>query len=279
MKSTSINIKDSSFKNELRKLGLVLDIETGHLFYDKMFTPLKLSIEVVIVRHGETYGNCGQSTQEGTIDFKKVELGIKNRDMRIYQGNVDMPINQLTLIGKQQALESSVKLEEDFLKREWIPDLILHSPLSRAKETGLAFVKRNGFENRYIAHSGLKEMSFGAWENRRICDVDPQSDCHLLYLNQNVLVKESGFDRHETYQEAESFCETLLRAHRIFTEFDQQYPRKKLLLFSHSMFGAAACILAGRGQQVDHDDYLAFDGKRKNGSSYALPHAVPILLF
>ena len=77
------------------------------MYYDHEFKPIKLSIELIIIRHGETYGNCGQSTIEGEIDYELVNLGIKNREKRIYQGDVNKEINQLTQLGKQQALEAS----------------------------------------------------------------------------------------------------------------------------------------------------------------------------
>ena len=56
------------------------------------------------------------------------------------------------------------------------------------------------------------------------------------------------------------------------------YAKKKILIFSHSMWGAACCILLGHGKKVEHGNYLAFDGKHKNGTPYSLVHATPFLL-
>ncbi|HRE31356.1 MAG TPA: hypothetical protein PLD88_05215, partial [Candidatus Berkiella sp.] len=80
------------------------------------------------------------------------------------------------------------------------------------------------------------------------------------------------------YQVAESFCNLLARAAGVLQWLDNNFARKKILLFSHSMFGAACCILLGKGNYVENDDYLAFDGKRSDGTSYVMPHATPIKL-
>lgn len=262
----------------LQNLGIDLDAETGHLFYQKTFKPLKINLSIILVRHGETYGNCGQSTKEGNIDHRLVELNIKNKENRIYQGRVDKNINQLTLFGKEQAEKASLILEKEFLGKGWVPDMIFHSPLSRAKETGEIFVKRNKLEDCYFVNEEIAEMSFGQWENRRICDMESTSLCHSFYRTQNAFIKESGIDCHGHYQEAESFCEVLLRAHETLLTLEKKFPGLNLILFSHAMFGAACAILFGLGKIVENGHYLAFDGKDHNGISYALPHARPFLI-
>src|SRR5690242_10212174 len=104
-------------KQELVKLGIKLDEKTGQIFYREDFIPMKIDFELLFVRHGETYGNCGQSTRTGEIDWNKVKFGIKNKDQRIYQGNVDTEINQLTTYGKQQAQEVAEKLTQRFIQQ------------------------------------------------------------------------------------------------------------------------------------------------------------------
>ena len=59
---------------------------------------------------------------------------------------------------------------------------------------------------------------------------------------------------------------------------EKDYAGKKIILFSHSMFGAACCILYGKARQVENERYLAFDGKSKNGEHYIMPNATPVLL-
>lgn len=265
-------------ENNLEKLGIIVESGTGHLRYASHFTPLKLSCSLIFVRHGETYGNCGQSLNNATIDKKMVKIGVKNHGYRIYQGNVDEEINQLTTLGQQQAEEVALKIEKNFFHQGWEPDAILHSPLSRAKETGIPLIKRNNLWARFHVNNKIREMSFGAWDNRRICDIPPDDSCHLFYKDQNSLVKKSGVNGNNVYQEGENFCEVIVRANQALQEINHLYTRKRVILFSHSMFGAACLILLGKAQKIECDDYLAFDGKRNDGTHYAMPHAQPFIL-
>lgn len=253
-------------QDKLKELGILLDPATGHVLYQADFQPLDLNnAEVVFVRHGETYGNCGQSTAEGKIDNNLVSLGIKDKEhKRIFQGNVDEEINQLTEHGKKQAQEVAVKLKKDLLDKEWIPYKILVSPLTRAKDTALPFVQQNKFEDRYVECKQITEMAFGTVDNRRICDIPLEDPCHSFYLNQDALVKNP---------QGENFCEVLLRANSFLQELKANYAGKRILIFSHSMFGAACCILLGKGQKIENDNYLAFDG-----ANYTMPNATPFPL-
>ena len=268
----------TQIQTRLQNLGILLESKTGHIFYSNEFKPLTLNFDLVFVRHGETYGNCGQSTADGDIDIESVNLSIKNRDKRIYQGNVDTEINQLTKDGIKQATAAADKLKEDFLGNGWAPDIIFISPLKRAKDTALPFISINDLESRCIIHEGIKEMSFGLWDNRRVCDLPSNNSCHLFYLNQHALVKDSGINGNGLYNDGENFCEVVLRAYEVLMEINNKHNGKKILMFSHSMFGAACSILLGKGQQIENDTYLAFDGKRTDGTYYTMPNATPILL-
>lgn len=261
---------------QLKELGIVLDMD-GHLFYDREYKAFPFSFELAFVRHGETYGNCGQSTHLAKIDYDLVRLGVKDREKRIYQGNVDTEINQLTEEGKKQANQLAITLEEKLLNKGWKPDVILHSPLTRAKETGLPFVERHGFNNIYLAYDDIREMQFGSWENRRICDLEHNNPCHLFYMTQHALIKNSGMDVNSIYRPGESFSEVLLRAYRVLLELEKNYSGKKILIFSHSMFGSACKILLGKGEMIENGNYLAFDGKRSDGTYYTMPFASPFL--
>lgn len=262
----------------LKELGIILDIPTGHLFYDPQFKPIQLGFELAFARHGETYGNCGQTTKAGTIDHDLVKLEVKDKERRVYQGDVDAEINQLTATGKQQAEDLATRLETELLAKNWQPSIILFSPLSRAKNTGIPFVEKTGLTKHYFPCHDIKEMKFGAWENRRICDLEFENPCHLFYLTNHALVKSNGVDAHGIYQVGECFAEVILRAHKSLRLLEQDLSSEKVLMFSHSMFGAACRILFGKGQTAENDNFLAFDGKRRDGSSYALPFATPFLL-
>ncbi len=122
----------NNLQKNLMALGIALEPKTGHLFYANNFKPMELEFELVFVRHGETYGNCGQSTTTGEVDYSLVTSEKEGHEKRIYQGNYT-EINQLTELGKQQALKAAEKLENQLLKNDWEPDVIFHSPLSKQK--------------------------------------------------------------------------------------------------------------------------------------------------
>ncbi|HTM63965.1 MAG TPA: histidine phosphatase family protein [Gammaproteobacteria bacterium] len=266
------NKSDQELKHELSKLGIDLDIISGHLFYSPEFKPLTLDFDLVFVRHGETFGNCGQSTSNGEIDQVLVMGNIKDSEKRIYQGNVDENINQLTEYGKQQARDTAEKLKHHYSQNNSEPDIILMSPLTRAIDTATPYIINNNFHHRSYIYDDIREMSFGSWDNRRVCDLHSDNRCHLFYLDQHALVKDT------TIPGAESFCDVILRAHKALTDLNDYYLNKRILMFSHSMLGAACCILLGKGQIIENGNHLAFDGKRKDGSYYTMPNATPFSL-
>lgn len=273
-----IHYSDKLMQQKLQILGLKLNTDTGHLYYSDIFTPLTLDFELVFVRHGETYGNCGQATSKGKIDFDAVQEDERDTNKRVFQGDVDSAINQLTTRGKAQALAVAQQLEKDLLANDWLPDTIFYSPLTRAKDTGLPFVIRNNLQNRYTCHPGIKEMSFGSWDNRRVCDLTSEDECHTFYRNQHALVKNSGINGNGVQATGESFCDVLLRAYQVLQELNRTHSKRKVLMFSHSMFGAACCILLGKGQVIENGTYLAFDGIRNNNEPYIMPHTTPFLM-
>lgn len=275
--SDPLIIKKKIMLSFFNKIGININLNKGQLSYQRNFEPMHLNFELVFIRHGETYGNAGFSTQNGEIDLNAVKLGNRCHEKRIFQGNVDEPINQLTDLGKQQAVAAANQLFD----QHWIPDIIFHSPLKRAKDTGLPFVellKKNNISCEYRECPNIRELSFGAWENRRVCDMPIKHPCHQFYQMQNALIKEDGDNIHGNFCEAESFYQVLLRAYETLNQFNEQYHGKKILMYSHSMFGAACCILMGKGKVIENGHYLAFDGKKRDGSSYTMPNATPFFL-
>jgi mannitol-1-phosphate/altronate dehydrogenase/broad specificity phosphatase PhoE len=263
---------------KLKLLGVNVEKETGHLFYEPYFTPLKLEYDLVFIRHGETYGNCGQVNSEGNINFNLVKAGIKDHEKRIFQGNVDEDANQLTKTGRAQSHLLVKKIEEMLIDKNWNPEFVLLSPLKRAKETSYPFVAKYNLQSLSKTVAEIREMSFGQWDNRRICDLADEDECHFFYKNQNSLVKKSGTNGSGSFQEAESFCEVLIRARNILLKLNDIYKCKRIVMFSHSMFGAACCILLGKAQLFENSSYIAFDGKRTDGSYYTMPNATPFLM-
>jgi len=242
-------------------LGLSLDVAGGQVAYASDFEKkrVELCFDFIYCRHGKTTGNT---------------------EPRVYQGYVDEPSNALNEIGLGQAQEAADKLDE--LKLE--PDLIVLSPLSRAAETGLAFVRRHPeLEKRVEYWEEAAEMRFGAWDNVMVKDLASDNICHLFYLTQNAVVKPA-----EPYVRpsdgkafaAENFVEMASRMHGVLLRLNEEMKplaekggkTPLVIMYGHSMAGAALQILTGNGKVVDGEAYLGFDGK------YILPNATPVFL-
>ena len=149
-------------------LGLSLDVATGRISYAPTFKKPDLGAELWYCRHGKTGGNT---------------------EPRVYQGYVDEPHNALNAIGTQQAEDAADKLEKLGVK----PDLVVLSPLSRAADTGKAFLRRNGSDRVAVeTWPSSAEMQFGDWDNMMVKDMPTESICHLFYLAQNAVVKSAG---------------------------------------------------------------------------------------
>src|SRR5687768_8044551 len=110
MMNKHAQLGETELRSVLNEFGLDVEIQSGHLSYNHDFKPLELTTQIVFIRHGETYGNCGQITSEGSVDQELIRLGLKNKMQRVFQGYVDTEANQLTAYGKQQALQVAEKL-------------------------------------------------------------------------------------------------------------------------------------------------------------------------
>ncbi|KAL3925610.1 MAG: hypothetical protein SGPRY_003606 [Prymnesium sp.] len=242
-------------------MGLDLDLHGGQVSYAQGFEEklVPLCFSFLYCRHGKTTGNT---------------------EPRVYQGFVDEPQNALNQIGLDQAEEAADKL--DALQLD--PDLIVLSPLSRAAETGLAYVRRHPeLEERVEYWDDAAEMRFGAWDNVMVKDLDEESIGHLFYLDQNTVVKtKEPYVRPSDGKafESENFIDTLERMHGVLRRLNEQMAPKAaqsdkpplVIMYGHSMAGAALSILTGNGKQVDDQSYLGFDGK------YIMPNATPVYL-
>jgi len=241
-------------------LGLKLDAANGQVSYAADFEDKRvpLCFDFVYCRHGKTTGNT---------------------EPRVYQGYVDEPENALNEIGLGQAQEAADKL--DALKLD--PDLIVLSPLSRAAETGLAYVRRHPeLEKRVEYWEDAAEMRFGAWDNVMVKDLEDENICHLFYLAQNAVVKpDAPYVRPSDGKsfEAENFVEMAERMKGVLDKLNARMAslakdgkQPLVIMYGHSMAGAALQILTGNGNVVDGQSYLGFDGK------YILPNAQPVFL-
>ncbi|KAH8045941.1 Histidine phosphatase [Aureococcus anophagefferens] len=160
-----------------------------------------------------------------------------NTEPRVYQGYVDEPSNALNEIGLQQAEDAAQKLEALGLE----PDLVVLSPLARAADTGKAFLKRRS-DIAVATWESTAEMKFGDWDNVMVKDLPKDSICHLFYLAQSASSRPAGLRRGRRAAAAKG-------------------GGKRVLLYGHSMCGAALGILTGNGKVVDGESFLGFDGK------------------
>lgn len=240
-------------------LGLTLDVAGGQIAYADDFEVMPLCFDFVYCRHGKTTGNT---------------------EPRVYQGYVDEPSNALNEIGLKQAQDAADLF--DGLKLD--PDLIVFSPLSRASETGLAYVRRHPeLEAKVEYWEDAAEMRFGKWDNKMVKDMEDDSICHLFYLTQNAVVK--TFEPYVrpsdgTAFAAENFVEMATRMQGMLRKLNEKMKpvaqakgaAPLVIMYGHSMAGAALQILTGNGKVVEGKTYLGFDGK------YILPNAQPVFL-
>jgi len=240
-------------------LGISVDVPNGQVAYAADFDSkrLPLCFDFIYCRHGKTTGNT---------------------EPRVYQGYVDEPQNALNDIGLAQAEEAADKLDALAVQ----PDLIVLSPLSRAAETGRAFVRRHPeLGQRTEEWEDAAEMRFGAWDNVMVKDLADDNICHLFYLAQNAVVKPDGPYVSPDGREiaAENFVEVLGRMHAVLVKLNERMApvaaagtRPLVIMYGHSMAGAALSVLTGNGKQVDGEPFLGFDGK------YIMPNATPVYL-
>jgi len=241
-------------------LGLALDVPGGQVAYASDFEDKrqKLCFDLIYCRHGKTTGNT---------------------EPRVYQGFVDEPQNALNEIGIEQANEAADKL--DALSLE--PDLIVLSPLARAADTGLAYVRRHPeLDARTERWDEAAEMRFGSWDNVKVKDMPYDHICHLFYLEQNavVMAAEPYTAPDGSIYDAENFIDVCERQHAMLVKLNERMAPiaaekgspPLAVIYGHSMAGAALSVLTGNGKVVDGQAYLGFDGK------YIMPNATPVYL-
>uniref|UniRef100_A0A6U4LIK6 Uncharacterized protein n=1 Tax=Phaeomonas parva TaxID=124430 RepID=A0A6U4LIK6_9STRA len=255
--------KDAAWREKIvadaAALGIDVDVDKGQIRYAADFEEKKLPLkfDLMYCRHGKTTGNT---------------------EPRVYQGYVDEPSNALNDVGKGQAEAAADKL--DALRLD--PDLVVLSPLSRAADTGRAYLKRHPeLEAVTEEWDESAEMHFGAWDNVRVRDLPDDNICHLFYLDQNAVVVADAPYKPPSGGAAipgESFVEVLVRMHGVLEKLNARFqgdaPAKQplVLMYGHSMAGAALSVLTGNGKVVDGQTYLGFDGK------YIMPNATPVYL-
>lgn len=141
---------------------------------------------IYITRHGQTNWNV----------LKKV------------MGRCNEPLNE---IGKSQAKEVSKKLKDTHI------DLIISSPLARAKETALEINKNKNVD--IIYDDRIIERDFGEFEGLETKEFDFSG-----YWN---------YYKNEKYQRAENIKSFFERVYNFLDDIKEKYPNKNILIVAH----------------------------------------------
>ncbi|KAF8821315.1 hypothetical protein IE077_002163, partial [Cardiosporidium cionae] len=241
--------------SSLLALGFDLSLKDGFLFYRHDFQPPKLCYDICFIRHGQTEGN---------------------REPRVFQGKIDLPENQLTMLGVKQADECATKLEK-MISEGWNVNLIIVSPLKRARDTAEPFIKRHS-EIAIIIADGAAELGFGEWENQMLVELPIFSFAHLMYMGSNALAKaEKPYSSHSFYIDGENFIEALLRVNQLLMDINKHPEiitanKPKVVIYSHGMLGSALLTLLGNAKQHP-DGYICI-----GVGSDKIPHGVPMMM-
>ncbi|MDH5402384.1 MAG: histidine phosphatase family protein [Candidatus Heimdallarchaeota archaeon] len=147
------------------------------------------------------------------IDFVRHGQSEANKH-NIIQGQYDSPLNE---IGKQQALDLREKIDNDY-------DLILSSPLSRAKDTATIALQVDERDSKFRKLDGLMEINFGKYQNQAVSKE-----------NQDLFMKireDPNFNEHE----GETGSQFQRRCSDVFDEIVhviQSEKLEKVIVFSH----------------------------------------------
>lgn len=280
--------------------GIEADLETGQLRYGENFEPLSLSdeagnpVSVIFVRHGQVPDNVEPRTFNGNVDRPSTQLSPKGEAQARDAGNVTaligrpVPSNAM-LEGETIGASNTIAWLENqgwdnqdvtHVQTEGFPiTQVYSSPLGRAHDTataGISAMEKSGQAPRsFSAIEGLREMSFGSADGRKLISVNGANPYHLLRSDQNGLAKDT-FERYNSKNKSENFAEVLLRVNTTLRNLKIPAGSQSIALYSHSLTGAAARALFGRAPLVD--GIIQFDGGKgmmKNATPYVLSLGKP----
>jgi broad specificity phosphatase PhoE len=243
--ATSVNTmrrtpaSDAAFHQQL-----FIDQRTGHLCIE---TPsYELTFPMVVVRHGQTNGNLKWQ----------------------FQGQIDKADHALNATGREQVRQGARHLYEMLLDLfgEHFIDLVrtgtlvlLHSPLSRAKDTAQAFIdhvaEQTGTMLSAMAEKRLSEMDFGILEGYTIDDVAEDVELHSQALRYRA--EDATIDWKAT---GESYLDVVIRVHALLEELNSRYSEKPVLViaFSHGITINALRTVLHDPAIVDTEGVVAF---------------------
>jgi broad specificity phosphatase PhoE len=242
---------------------LFIEQQTGHLCIEA--PTYELRFPMIVVRHGQTNGNI----------------------KRQFQGQIDKADHALNAVGREQVRQGAHRLYERLhgLFGEQLAEVLrsgnivlLHSPLSRARDTAWAFIdhvaEQTGITLPATAEQRLSEMSFGILEGHSIDEVVEDVELHehaLRYRAEDASVDWKGT--------GESYLDVVLRAHELLEALTAQYAGKNVLViaFSHGIAINALRTVLRDPALVAPDGVVAF---RKhildNAEAYWLGESRPL---
>jgi broad specificity phosphatase PhoE len=174
-----------------------------------------------------------------------------NREKR-YQGQVDIPLNRL---GREQAAGNGRLLAS--LGHDWTQWRFFSSPLGRARDTMEILREQLGIDPKnYATDDRLIEITFGAWERKRLEDLVEEEPEEMARRNANKWV--------HAPPGGESYADAVKRV----AAFLDHLERPSVIICHGGILRATQFIMEdGDGPaiadtSVPQDKVYVFDGKR-----------------
>ncbi|MBM3248747.1 MAG: 1,4-alpha-glucan branching protein GlgB, partial [Candidatus Omnitrophica bacterium] len=211
-----------------------------------------IDFELWSVRHGETEGNKRHG---------------------LYQGRVDLGINQLNNKGRNiQAPKAAEKLWAQIGNKikSGKRVLIITSTLSRSKDTASPFIvlvkEATGAEFIVVEEPLADELSFGIWENLTPDEIgdyygEQERERSARYARRDATVRPRN---------GESFIDLLIRRRKLWEKIKELSP-DIAVIFNHGSASSADRILLGDRFMIDETGQLTW------GSHRMPPNAEPVL--
>lgn len=177
------------------------NIETGNPVVIGSFDEMKKYIKprkntYHFVRHGQSESNLH---------------GYMNSDVLVE--------NHLTELGVEQAIAEAKKISK------LSPDIIICSPMMRARETAEYITKGIDFSGEFHIDERLRELEFGVFEGKTYQEFLEFRDKHLFF--------------HNAFEGGESYRDVVIRIGQLIDELEEKYTGKKILLVGHGAIGQA----------------------------------------
>ncbi|MBN9619248.1 MAG: histidine phosphatase family protein, partial [Actinobacteria bacterium] len=133
---------------------------------------------------------------------------------RLFSGHNDLPLDA---VGRRQAEDVAALIADlDDV------DVVLTSPLRRARETAEAIAGRDGLDVEVV--DGLIEVDYGRWEGLRFAEVQARWPDELdAWLTDETVAPPEG----------ESFASATRRVQALLADLLRRYPRRRVVAVSH----------------------------------------------